>query len=152
MERTACTSLREPTPQVPSLAWLFSSRHVAPSVSLHVNRLNIFPLHNQFVVSDRLNHAPCYVLFWVFFVQHSNKKNNILKMNNLWFQLKSKEVEDRLFTVASIQRLKKYKWNYSATRWSRFVPGGTLTVESDRQMSLLSNPLRIGGPINCTSV
>lgn len=35
-------------------------------------------------------------------------------------QWMSQEVEDRLCTVALIQRLNKYKWDYSATRWSRF--------------------------------
>lgn len=55
----------------------------------------------------------------------------------------SQEVVDRLFTVALIQRLKKYKWNYSAARWSRFVLGGTLTAEFGRQMSLLSSPLAV---------
>lgn len=43
MERTACSSLIEQSPQVSSLAWLFSSKHT-PSTSLLVNRLILFPL------------------------------------------------------------------------------------------------------------
>lgn len=47
IERTACRFLIEPTPQVPSLAWLFWSKH-SPPTSLHVNRLILFPLLTRF--------------------------------------------------------------------------------------------------------